>query len=190
MRAWKSSMFSNTTARPRCLQQVRRRGRRLDDRAVRREVAAQHRDAGVRLERLVERLDHLAVPARRVGDVLADGLAVDGQRVRVEHVPRSPSSPRAGRRRSRSLPSGTCPRAAGSPGRAAREPSWSQSSSSSSTPSRPAMASRWITALVEPPIAALAGWRSRTPARVRILRQPQVLLTISTMRRPVSCASR
>ena len=68
------------------LQQVRRRRRRLDDRAIGREIAAQHRDAGAGLERLRERLDDFAVPARRVGDVLAERLAVDRERLAVEHV--------------------------------------------------------------------------------------------------------
>ena len=48
------------------LHQARRCGRRLEHRAVRREVAAQHRDAAVRRERVVERPDHLGVPVRRL----------------------------------------------------------------------------------------------------------------------------
>src|SRR5690606_39563427 len=41
-------------------------------------------DAGLGAQRLVERADHLAVPARRVGDVLAEGAAVDRQCVQVQ----------------------------------------------------------------------------------------------------------
>ena len=51
--------------------QRRRRRARLDDRAARREVAAQHGDAGLVLERRVERLDDLGVEVLGVRDVLA-----------------------------------------------------------------------------------------------------------------------
>ena len=70
---------------PRCLSSLGCRRRRLDDRAVGREVAAKNGDAGVGLERLGEFPDDLAIPARRVGDVLAHGAAVGGERVLVQH---------------------------------------------------------------------------------------------------------
>ena len=55
---------------------------------------------------------------------------------------------------------------------------------------RPAMASRWITALVEPPIAALVRIAFSNASRVRMRDMRRSCSTISTMRRPVSCASR
>ena len=55
---------------------------------------------------------------------------------------------------------------------------------------RPAMASRWITALVEPPMAALTLMAFSNAARVRIFDSVRSSCTISTMRRPVSCARR
>ena len=54
------------------LHQRRRRRARLDDRAARREVAAQDGDAGVRLERRVERLDDVGVEVLGALDVRAD----------------------------------------------------------------------------------------------------------------------
>src|SRR6266702_4515064 len=72
MRRWKSSMFSNTSARARCV--------------ISFGVAAQHRDAGVFLERRLEAVDHLAIPARRVLVVLPDRLAADRERVAVQQV--------------------------------------------------------------------------------------------------------
>ena len=73
--------------------QRRRRGGRLDHGAVGREVAAQHGDPGVRLERVRERPDDalvvaeagVEVPARRVLHVVPDRLAVDGQCITVQH---------------------------------------------------------------------------------------------------------
>ena len=70
------------------------------------------------------------------------------------------------------------------------EPSLSKSSSFSSTPRRPAMAKRWITALVEPPIAALVRMAFSKALRVTICDILMSCLTISTMRRPVSWARR
>ena len=50
---------------PAMLHQRRRCSRRLDHRAVGREIAAQHRDARVRLERIGERSNHALVPSSR-----------------------------------------------------------------------------------------------------------------------------
>jgi len=50
--------------------------RHLHDRAVE-EVAAEHDEPGIVLERRVERQDHLAVAGNRIADHLADGLAAD-----------------------------------------------------------------------------------------------------------------
>ena len=66
-------------------QRGRRRGR-LDDRPVGTEIAAQHRDAGVALEGLLEAVDHIGVPARRVLVVLPERLAVHRECIFVEKV--------------------------------------------------------------------------------------------------------
>src|SRR3546814_13979073 len=65
-----------------------RRGRgRLDEGAVGREVALEDRDAGMRLERRVEAVDHIPVPARGSAIVLPDRPAVRGESVLVEEAP-------------------------------------------------------------------------------------------------------
>ncbi len=59
-------------------------GGRLEHRAQRRQIAAQHADATVSANRIVEGADHLVFAVdRRVLGVFADGLAVDGQCIRV-----------------------------------------------------------------------------------------------------------
>ena len=67
-------------------------------------------------------------------------------------------------------------------------PQRSQSSSVSSTPTRPAMARRWITALVDPPIAALVRIAFSNASFVRMSEGLRSSLTICTMRRPEVCA--
>ncbi len=67
-------------------------------------------------------------------------------------------------------------------------PSRSQSSSVRSTPTRPASARRWITALVEPPIAPLQRMAFSNAFFVRMSEGFRSSFTICTMRRPVSCA--
>ena len=131
----------------------------------------------------------LPVVARRVLDVVPHRLAVDRQRVAVEHRRRVRAAPPAGRRRSRSPPSGTGPTAAGRPGRAGRGRSGPSPRARASRRQRPASASRWITALVEPPIAALARIAFSNAARVRIFDITRSSSTISTMRRPAMRAS-
>jgi len=54
---------------------------------------------------------------------------------------------------------------------------------------RPAIAFRWITALVEPPIAALTRIAFSNASRVRIFDSFRSCWTISTMRAPDRCAS-
>ena len=66
------------------LHQRRRGGARLDDGAARREVALQHRDAGLVLERRGHALDHVGIPVLRVADVLGHGLAVGGDGAAVQ----------------------------------------------------------------------------------------------------------
>ena len=68
-------------------------------------------------------------------------------------------------------------------------PSRSQSSSVRSTPMRPAIASRWTTALVDPPIAPLTMIAFSKDWRVRIFDIRRSSRTISTMRRPAIRAS-
>ncbi|MOA62154.1 hypothetical protein D3C78_1874890 [compost metagenome] len=64
-----------------------------------------------------------------------------------------------------------------------------QSSRSSCTPMRPAMALRWITALVEPPMAALTRMAFSNASLVRIFDSFRSSRTISTARMPDMCAS-
>ena len=64
-----------------------------------------------------------------------------------------------------------------------------QSSSSKGTPTRPAIAFRWITALVEPPMAAFTRIAFSKFSRVRILDRRRSSFTISTMRMPDMWAS-
>ena len=59
-------------------------GGRFQDRAPRGEVAAQHRDPALLLERLRKGEDHVAVPAHRILHVLPQGVAVRGHRILVE----------------------------------------------------------------------------------------------------------
>ena len=191
MRSWKSSMFSNTTARPLVLHQLRRRRRGLDDGAVGAQVAAQHRDAGVLLERLLERKDHVAVVAGRVLVVLPDRLAVDRQGVLVQQIVLAELAQHRGQpagvvevlhqvlarghqvdeRVHAAAERGPSPRASGRRRCAARwrsggSPRWSSRRSR-----------RW------------RGSRSRTPALVRIFESVSFSFTISTMRRPAMRAS-
>ena len=56
-------------------------------------------------------------------------------------------------------------------------------------PTRPAIAFRWITALVEPPIAALTRIAFSNASRVRIFDSFRSSRTMSTMRMPDRCAS-
>ena len=71
---------------------------------------------------------------------------------------------------------------------ATSRPQRSQSSSVRSTPTRPAMARRWITALVDPPIAPLVRIAFSKAGFVRMSEGFRSSLTICTMRRPDSCA--
>ena len=86
--------------------------RRLDDAAARREVAVEHGGRALRVDRIVQRVDHVGQVHLRALDVLADGLAGHGHAVEIEHARAARSSARAGRRRRRNPPSGTCRTAA------------------------------------------------------------------------------
>ncbi len=65
-------------------QQVWRGSRRLDDRAIRSEIAAQYRDARRRLEGLGKGTDHGAIPAGCLGNVFAQRASIGRARVQVE----------------------------------------------------------------------------------------------------------
>ena len=67
-------------------------------------------------------------------------------------------------------------------------PRASTSSSENGTPSRPAIAARWITALVEPPMAALTLTASSNASRTMIDDGRTSASTSSTMRCPARCA--
>ena len=123
-------------------------------------------------------------------DLIPDRPARYGQRVFVQQAPPRPaaSSPRAGRRHRRTLPSDTCPRASGSRSSAHRGPSGPSRPGVRSIPTRPAIASRWITALVLPPIAALVRIAFSNASRVRMSDGFRSSFTICTIRRPVRCA--
>ena len=72
--------------RPGMAREMRLHRRRLDHRAVRREVAAQHRETVALDERIASRTDHVVVVDGRALEVLAERLRVDGQRGQVEEV--------------------------------------------------------------------------------------------------------
>ena len=67
-------------------------------------------------------------------------------------------------------------------------PSRSQSSRPMSTPTRPAMAMRWTTALVEPPIAPLTRMAFSKASRVSTLESRRSSAAMATMRRPTAWA--
>ena len=70
---------------PLLLEQFRIGGRALEDRALRRQRAEQRDEPALRLQRLGQRADDLAIhrPGRS-GEALPDGLAGDGQAIEVE----------------------------------------------------------------------------------------------------------
>ena len=86
MRAAKIVVVGENDGGTRVPPQVRLGGGRLDHGAVGREVAAQHREAVLRDERLCARQDHVAIEDLRPCDVLAQRAPIDGLRVEVEQV--------------------------------------------------------------------------------------------------------
>ena len=66
----------------------------------------------------------------------------------------------------------------------------SKSSSVRSTPARPAIAIRWMNALVEPPSASTVATASSNASRVKILSGVRSAQAMDTMRRPVAAAIR
>ena len=180
---------------------TRRRGRDAASGAATRRTASARRRSGARLprstamppladERPIERPDDLGVAVRRVAAVLPDRLAVDRQRVAMQQavLAERRGSRRAGRRRSRSPPSGTGPTASDPRASARRGRSRPSPAASAATPTRPAIASRWMTALVEPPTAPLTRIAFSNASRVRICEIRTSCCTSSTMRRPARCA--
>ncbi|MNT86941.1 hypothetical protein D3C72_2272940 [compost metagenome] len=67
-------------------QQMFAGGRRLDDRAVRRQVPLEHANAGCGPERVVERPDDVVVEDFRVFPVSADRHAEHRRRIRMQQV--------------------------------------------------------------------------------------------------------
>ena len=149
--------------------QVGRDGGLLDHRAIRGQVAAQNRDAALRTERLLERKDDplRSAPARAAGGVLpqrrhafellADGPAGDRRLVEVQQsAPRQLLHDRRDAARVEQLLH--VKRAArpqiGDERRLARHAV--EQVERQVDPRRPAMAVRWITALVEPPRAIIS----------------------------------
>ncbi len=138
--------------------QVRRGGRRLQHRALRREIAAQRRRCRPTASAPFQR-------GRMTSSFQLTTSLTSSQMLSPETVSASlcsrPASPTAlharpaGRRHRRTLPSGTCRTACRLTMVGTSRPQRSQSSSVRSMPTRPAIASRWMTALVEPPIAAV-----------------------------------
>ena len=95
MRRVRSSTESKTTARPVCAISAWRRRRLLDDRAARRQVAAQHGDAAARIDRLGGRADHvLAGDALGAFGIRAQRRAGHRRRVEVEQRRRARRSRR------------------------------------------------------------------------------------------------
>ena len=150
----------------------------LHDAAVRREVAAQDRQAAGRLERALDRDDDLL--PRRLDDRgrdLAERAAVDGRRVAV-HEPRLQQLARderdaaggvqvGGDEAAARLDVGDDRRALGDRGRSRR--------ARASMPSSRAIASRWRTPFVEPPVAATAAIAFSSASRVMICDGPHVV---------------
>ena len=66
----------------------------------------------------------------------------------------------------------------------------SKSSRVRSTPARPAIAIRWMNALVEPPSASTVATASSNASRVRILSGVRSSQAMATMRRPLAAAIR
>ncbi len=68
------------------LAQARLAGGRLDDGAVRRQVAAQDRERALRIDGLIARSDHVVIAAGGAGQVVAQAAAVDGQAIERQLV--------------------------------------------------------------------------------------------------------
>ena len=164
-------MFSKTTARPRCCISAGVAADGLMHRAVGREVAAQHGDAALRRSAALS--SGRITSSFQFGASLTfspDGLAVDGQRVAVEQAG---LAERAHHRRQAAgvveiLHQEPARRHQVDDGRARRGRAGPSRRASRSTPRRPAIASRWMTALVEPPIAPLTRMAFSKASRVRI----------------------
>ena len=68
------------------LQQTRRRRGWLDQSPAGREVATQYGNSRPFADRLLPATNHFCIPARRVGGIVAHGLAVHGESVFVDQV--------------------------------------------------------------------------------------------------------
>src|SRR4026207_1120045 len=86
MRLWKSSMFSNTTARPRCCMSLGVAAEGLMIAPSGHRVPRRTAVPACGLEGRLEGMDDVAVPAGRVLVVVPDRLAVHRQGVLVQQV--------------------------------------------------------------------------------------------------------
>ena len=147
-----------------------RRRRLLDDRAARREVAAQHGDAALRIDRIGDRPHHVLrrSPGRRArAPRRACGRSPSAHRGAAAASARAAASPC--RRPRGSPPCSAGRRASGRAAPASRGPCGRAPSRSISKPRRPAIAVRWTMPLVEPPIASSTRIAFSNAAGVRIL---------------------
>src|ERR1700678_3294313 len=69
---------------PAMLQQMWTCGRWLYHGSIRRKIAAQNRDSSIRLERISEMPNHIAIPTRCIRNILPDLLPIHSQRVPAE----------------------------------------------------------------------------------------------------------
>ena len=124
------------------LEQPAIRGRVLDDGAVRRQIAAQHRHAPFGSQRPIARDDHFVVHDDRIRDVLPQRPPVHCEAVHVQQIGPSDATAREVLRRSRNPPSGIRRTDGCWPGRASASTAASNRSRSSEAPARPAIAMR------------------------------------------------
>ena len=175
------------------LHQLRIGGRLLDDRAAGRQVAAQHRDAALRIDRVRRRgrTTSCVKPAAGALDLLAQRAAGDRQRVEVQQRLQLAQQRRPCRRRGGSPPCSAGPRASGPPAPASRGPCGRAPAGRSRCPgarrSRSGGRCRWSSRRSRAARAA----RSRTPSAVRILSMREPSLAPSAPRAaPVRSATR
>ena len=152
-----------------CCSSFGRRRRMLDDRAARREVAAQHRHAASGLIGWLRgRITSCPGTSSALATTSRKRAAGDGLRVEVDADRRARCISAARRRHSGSAPCSARPTASGRPAPAPRGRVSSNSSRSMRMPGRPAIAVRWTSPLVEPPIACSTTSALRNAASVRI----------------------
>ena len=171
-----SSTDSNTTARPVCCSSFGARRRMLDHRAARREIAVQHRHRALRLDRVVARADDI-LPRHllRAGDDVAQRLAGDRLGVEVDADRRAAPSVSARRRHDGNAPCNARPTASGRPAPAPRGRACRRLRDRCGVRVRLAIAVRWISPLVEPPIACSTTCALRNEAARQQFARPRPL---------------